>query len=78
MMKKITLILGLLCFINMYSQAPQKMSYQSVVRNSSNVLVTNAPVGIRISILQGSITGASQYTETQTVNTKQMDWQRFL
>jgi hypothetical protein len=69
MKKKITLIFGILFFINMYSQAPQKMSYQSVVRNSSNVLVANAPVGIRISILQGSIAGASQYTETQTVNT---------
>lgn len=50
------------------AQAPEKMSYQAVVRNSSNGLVISAPVGMRISILQGSAAGASVYTETQTVN----------
>ena len=34
-----------------------KMSYQAVVRNSSNILVTNTAVGMRISILQGTATG---------------------
>ena len=48
------------------AQAPQKMSFQSVVRNSSGVLVTNHSVGLRLSILQGSISGTAVYVETQT------------
>ena len=69
MKKKITLFCGILFCLNMYSQAPQKMSYQSVIRDASNALVSNTSVGIRISILQGSVSGASQYVEVQTVNT---------
>jgi trimeric autotransporter adhesin len=47
-----------------FAQAPQKMSYQAVIRNTSNVLVANHAVGIRISILQGSPTGTEVYKET--------------
>lgn len=52
-----------------FGQAPQKMSYQAVIRNSSSVLVVSSPVGMQISILQGSSSGSSVYTETQTVST---------
>ncbi len=48
------------------AQSPEKMSYQAVVRNSSNQLVTNHAVGMRISILQGTANGTAVYTETQT------------
>jgi uncharacterized protein (TIGR02145 family) len=51
------------------AQAPNKMSYQAVVRNASNTLITNQQVGMRISIIQGSVFGASLYVETQTANT---------
>lgn len=51
------------------AQAPQKMSYQSVIRNSSNVLLAGTQVGIRISVLQGSETGTAVYVETQTATT---------
>ena len=47
-------------------QVPEKMSYQAVVRNTTNNLVTNQPVGMQISILQGSATGTAVYVETQT------------
>ncbi len=45
--------------------APEKISYQVVVRNTSNNLVTNQVVGMQISILQGSATGTPVYVETQ-------------
>ena len=51
------------------AQTPQKMTYQAVVRNASNNLVTNTAVGIEINILQGSATGTQVYTETQTPTT---------
>jgi uncharacterized protein (TIGR02145 family) len=60
----------LCCFLQQATaQAPQKMSYQSVIRNSSNVLLANTQVGIRISVLQGNETGPAVYVETQTANT---------
>lgn len=53
------------------AQTPQKMSYQVLIRNNSNTLVTNAQIGMRISILQGSPTGTPVYTETQTPTTNE-------
>ncbi len=51
------------------AQAPQKMSFQAVIRNASNAVVSRSNVGIRISILQGSTTGTIVYAETQTATT---------
>ena len=69
-MKKIYSILaGLLLTASVFAQAPQKMSYQAVIRNSSNALITSTPVGMKISILQGSSTGTAVYVETQTPST---------
>ena len=55
--------------ISVMAQAPQKMSFQSIIRNSSGALVINQPVGLRISVLQGSATGVAVYSETQTDST---------
>jgi hypothetical protein len=69
-MKKIYSILaGLLLTASVFAQAPQKMSYQAVIRNSSNALITSTPVGVKISILQGSSIGTAVYVETQTAST---------
>ncbi|MFN5307511.1 MAG: hypothetical protein ACK5CV_10155, partial [Bacteroidota bacterium] len=61
--------ISLFFFTFTYGQAPSKMSYQAVIRNSSNTLVSNQPVGMRISILQGSASGTAVYVETQTPTT---------
>jgi hypothetical protein len=51
---------------NVKAQSPEKMSYQSVIRDAGNALVTNQSVGMQLSILQGSATGTAVYVETQT------------
>jgi hypothetical protein len=67
---KTMLLLFTICNLQLvFSQAPQKMSYQAVIRNSSGALVTSTSVGMRISILQNSVSGISVYTETQTAST---------
>ena len=69
-MKKLSFLAGALLLAGVsFAQAPQKMSYQAVIRNASNTLVTNAPIGMRISILQGSATGTAVFVETQTTTT---------
>ena len=52
-----------------YTQVPQKMSYQAVVRNTTGNLITNSSVSMKISILQGSATGTPVYTETHSAST---------
>ena len=69
-MKHIFTILTLiLASLVAFSQAPNAMSYQAVIRDANNDLVSNQSVGMQISILQGSANGSSVYTETQTVST---------
>jgi hypothetical protein len=69
-MKKIYLLIaGLLLTASIFAQAPEKMSYQAVIRNSSNILVINQAVGMRISILQSTASGTAVYVETQMANT---------
>jgi uncharacterized protein (TIGR02145 family) len=48
-----------------FAQAPQKMSYQAVIRDASNHLVTTQ-IGMQVSILQGTVDGTVVYSETQT------------
>lgn len=65
----ITLCASILMSTLVFAQAPQKMSYQAVIRNSSNALVVNTQVGMQISILQGAASGTAVYVETQTPTT---------
>jgi hypothetical protein len=65
----VPMTIGLLLTITMWAQPPQKMSYQAVIRNSTDALVTNTKIGIEINIRQGSQTGTVVYTETQTPTT---------
>lgn len=63
-------LLLLLCYFQLANaQAPQKMSYQAVIRDAGNILVSNTTVGIKISILQGNPTGTVVYSETHSVIT---------
>jgi hypothetical protein len=53
----------------LWAQSPEKMSYQSVVRDASNALVASQTVGMQLSILQGTASGTAVYVETQTPTT---------
>ncbi|QLC65116.1 hypothetical protein LPB248_02135 [Flavobacterium sp. LPB0248] len=69
-MKKITLVLLLLSsFTALFAQAPQRMNYQSVIRKTDGTLLANTVIGIKTSILQGSLTGVASYVETQIATT---------
>ncbi|MFN5208754.1 MAG: hypothetical protein ACK5D8_04615, partial [Bacteroidota bacterium] len=67
MMKKFSLLLIICLFQQTLSaQVPQAMSYQAVIRDAGGALLINQTIGMRISILQGSATGAAVYVETHT------------
>lgn len=65
----ITILIAFILSSKVFAQAPNKMSYQAIIRNSSNSLIISAPVGMRISIIQGSASGSAVYVETQTPTT---------
>lgn len=71
-MKKliITLTTSIL-FLTIAAQIPEKMTYQAVIRNSSDNLVVNTLVGMKISLLQGSSSGTPVYIETQAPTSNQ-------
>jgi len=69
MKKLFTFMVAVFLTATLWAQSPEKMSYQAVIRNSSEALVTNTTVGMKISILQGSASGTAVYVETQSPTT---------
>ena len=61
----VPMAIGILLSVSIFAQSPGKMSYQAVIRNASDILVTNTQIGMQISILQGSTSGMAIYVETQ-------------
>lgn len=68
MKKIISLFIGIILSVSLFAQAPQKMSYQAVIRDASNNLVINHAIGLRISILQGTISGTEVFKENYVPN----------
>jgi hypothetical protein len=69
-MKKVYILIITLCLaISTLAQPPEKMNYQAVLRNSSNELIVNQEVTIKISIRQNAADGIIVYNETQSVTT---------
>jgi len=69
MRKLFTILAAVLLTATLWAQSPEKMSYQAVIRDSSDALVTNTQIGMEINIRQGSQTGTIVYTETQSPTT---------
>ena len=70
MKRIITIVAALIMTASLWAQSPKSMSYQAVIRDANNSLITSQDVGTQISILQGSlITGKVVYLETHTTTT---------
>ena len=70
MKKLFTFLLLLLATTILRAQMPQKMSYQAIIRNGSELL-KNKQIGMQISILKTTTAGPVVYSETQTPNTNE-------
>ena len=66
-MKNRILVLCLFTILSslLRAQAPDRFSFQAVVRNSAGNVVAGKNVGVRIQLLLGSQFGAAMYVETQ-------------
>ncbi len=65
----VLIIYNLLILSSVFGQVPESMSYQAVVRDANNNLVTNQTIGMQISIIQDSTMGSPVYVETQIPTT---------
>jgi len=64
-----TFLVAVLLSASVFAQSIEKMSYQAVIRDAGNNLVTSQAVGMQLSILQGSTSGTAVYVETQVPTT---------
>ncbi|TVR83543.1 MAG: DUF1566 domain-containing protein [Chitinophagaceae bacterium] len=65
----ILFLISLFFVLDLSANAPYQMSYQAVIRDQHNALITNSQIGVKVSVLQGSETGVAVYTETHTTTT---------
>ncbi|MCD4681069.1 MAG: hypothetical protein K8S00_11860 [Bacteroidales bacterium] len=67
-------LLALLFFFQqqLNSQTPQGLNYQAVARDANGLPLTSEPISIRVSILTGSASGSSVYTETHDLSTNSL------
>jgi hypothetical protein len=69
-MKRIFTLLAFVAFtLSVVAQSPDLMSYQAILRDATNHLITNQAVAVQISILQGAPNGTAVYTEVHALNT---------
>ena len=69
-MKRIYTLLALAAFaMTMFAQSPDLMTYQAVLRDAENHLLTNQAVAVQISIMQGTPNGAAVYMEVHAIST---------
>jgi hypothetical protein len=68
MKKLFTLLTITVLAVNILAQTPQKMSYQCVVRDKTGALITNQNIGVRMSILLGSVIQIIVFQETYPSN----------
>ena len=68
-MKYLLYILLFSISVQLKAQAPQKMSYQAIIRDANNSLLSLKNVSMRISILRGEFESSAVYIEAQNGKT---------
>jgi hypothetical protein len=68
-MKQLYFLFILFFSLNVFSQAPEGINYQMVVRDFTNSLITNSTMALQVQIRQTSATGPIIYQEQHTVTT---------
>jgi len=63
------MVIGLLIGLSTSAQSPSKFNYQAVARDGAGDLVTGQAVSVKISILSGSASGTSVYSEDHSPTT---------
>ncbi|TRX22992.1 hypothetical protein [Flavobacterium franklandianum] len=65
----LTILLFVTVTLNVFAQAPEKLSYQAIIRSQTNSLVKNSDISLKVIVHQGATTGTKVYEETHLVKT---------
>lgn len=65
----LTILLFVTVTLTIFAQAPEKMSYQAIIRSQTNSLVKNSDISLKVIVHQGATTGTKVYEETHLVKT---------
>ena len=68
-MKIVLIICSFFMVLNAWSQVPQGVNYQAVIRNPNGLTINSTPVTLKLDILQGASNGNIIYTEVHAVMT---------
>jgi len=71
MKRFLTIAAAILVFAGSSAQVPDRMSYQAVVRDANGMVLVNSGIGMRVSILEGTISGIVVYQETHSIGTNE-------
>jgi hypothetical protein len=66
---KRTLVLVIFSFMMLFVKAQSGLNFQGVARSSNNTILASQPISLRLSIIQGSANGVTEYVEIRKVNT---------
>ena len=67
-MKQLAVLLFCVICTNVFSQAPQSIPYQAVVRNMDGSVLSNAPITMTFKVHDVSATGTVVYEENHTTS----------
>jgi hypothetical protein len=65
----LTLLLFVTFAVNIFAQAPEKLSYQAIIRTKTNTLVTNSNISLKVIVHQGAATGTKIFEENHLAKT---------
>jgi hypothetical protein len=64
-----TLLLFVTATLSIFAQAPEKMSYQAIIRSKTNNLVSNSNISLKVIMHQGTATGIKIFEENHFAKT---------
>lgn len=67
--KFVIVVISAFLSASLFGQSFDSFSYQAIVRDGESNLISSQQVGIRVSILQGTVDGIAVYTETHSPTT---------
>ena len=70
-MKKLILLLAniLILLSFTFAQAPPFINYQAVIRNNQGEILSDQQIDLKVSVIQGEVTGDLVFTETHSITT---------
>ena len=68
-MRNLYLFVCIALSLNVWSQSPDLINYQGVLRNSAGVPLVNRAIGLQFQLRQGSASGGAVFSENVTATT---------